>query len=212
MKKIFIISGMMLALFGCTHTPNNDCLPDGWLPMPQEKIKSYFLINENDVVTYISENNETVSFRCYTTLYDYYPYCEFGNEEETPETGPSLGLPCESCRDFIRMECTSNSNKLDFSLDIYENRSRLVVAYSIGYNTGNTVLGTYGLLEKWFENDNKKDRGMGYAKYPNEFMEYLTDTIELRYRESNELMGILVSGVGLAWFTDYNGVKWYLQE
>jgi len=202
MKRFFIALSIIVLAFGCERSD----FPDGWLPMPEERIKSYFPIKETDTVTYISENNETLSYRCYVYAYNYHPYWQKGK-------GQQRGIHYDNLSCGVSLQCISNPNKyLDYSLDILLNRIRLCVYYGFKDNINGDEVRNGGGLDKGFETDHKKDKGMGYPKYPNEFIEYLTDTIELRNRDTEELTGILVSGKGLAWFTDHEGVKWYLQE
>ncbi|MDR1544743.1 MAG: hypothetical protein LBS50_10150 [Prevotellaceae bacterium] len=207
MKKLFIIliGGL---LFACKPVnPNQSCLPEGWSPMPEEKIKSFFQNNENDIVTYISENGETLSFKCELPSYNYHSYCENEIGEEDPEAGESKFLHYEEHSSYITFKCSSNSARLSYSLAVWANRTRLTIHYS--YRIGDND--NYGVLEREFKKDDSKDKGMGYPKNPNEFIPFLTDTIELRRIDTNELTGILVSGKGLAWFKDHEGVKWTLQ-
>ena len=193
MKHRILILFSVVLLSGCNPLNPDTGLPYGWLPIPKERIKSYFP-QKNDTVTYISENNETLSYRCYISGYRYHPY----GEKDTK-------IPDEDFFYDNGLECTSDASKrLDCNLLIGCNRTYL-------YITG-SYPGNWGVFEKRFENDYKKDQGAGYPKYPNEFIEYLTDTIEFINRDTDELTGILVSGKGLAWFTDHEGVKWYLQK
>lgn len=72
---------------------------------------------------------------------------------------------------------------------------------------------TVGVINSMLEIDDAKGQGLGWPLYPNQFMDYLTDTIELKnVNNKNETYGILVAGKGLVWFTSQNGVKWHLQE
>lgn len=200
MKQKIIILLSIVFLSGCSPFNSDTGLPEGWLPV-KDKIKSYFPVNENDVITYISENNETLSFICYEYSYYHHPYSQKGK-------GQQRGIHHEECSCSAEFECTSNSNiNLGYHMSIEINRTRLITGY------GSNINGAYGgSLYKKFENDYQKDKGLGYPMYPNEVLEYLTDTIELRQQDTDKLTGILVSDVGLAWFTDGDGVKWYLQE
>ena len=50
-------------------------------------------------------------------------------------------------------------------------------------------------------------------KNPNEFIDYLTDTIVLtQSNDPEKTMGMLVAGKGLVWFTDSDGIRWTLKE
>ena len=199
-KVIFLLSIVFLS--GCNPLNPDTKLPYGWLPMPEDKIKSYFPIKENDTITYVSENNETLSFECCVYGYNYHPYWQKGQ-----------GIYYDDCGCGVRLLCiSSSSGSLNYLLDVMGNRTRLNSSYVFNDIIDGKLAGIAGIFDKEFETDHKKDKGMGYPKYPNEFIEYLMDTIELRKRDTEELTGILVSGKGLAWFTDHEGVKWYLQE
>ena len=204
-QNIFILFSIVF-LSGCNPLNPDTQLPYGWLPMPEEKIKSYFPIKENDTVTYISENNETLSFECCVYSYGYSPYWQ-------KREGKNKGLHTDGCSCMVRLQrIFSSSGSLNYFLGVMDNRTRLNISYIFNDIIDGNLCGIVGIFDKEFETDHKKDKGMGYPKYPNEFIEYLTDTIELRKRDTEELTGILVSGKGLAWFTDHEGVKWYLQE
>jgi hypothetical protein len=180
-------------------------LPEGWLPMPQEQIKSYFPVNEGETITYVSENNETATFTCYLKTYDYHPYyTEY--KDDGKNGGISKYVPYDDCRASIDFKSEEIPYRLGYYIDVIANRTMLDIGGGFyGYS------GSGGRIDLWFENDNSKNRGMGWPKYPNEFMQYLTDEIEFPNRDGN-IAAVLKSGKGLIWFLDYAGVKWTLQE
>ena len=202
---------MALIFTGCKPQLNTG-LPDGWLPMPEEQIKSYFPVKEGDTVVYISENSETMSFHCYGKSYNYHPY--YYKPDDDGENGEISGfVPYDECKASVDFTSTSensrgNTMSLSCTVKIYANRLMLII--SGGTVEADTNYGG-GVIRLEFENDDSKDRGMGYPKYPNEFMQYLTDEIQLPDSNGNTA-AVLKSGKGLIWFTDYTGVKWYLQE
>ena len=205
---------MMFVFTGCKPELSTG-LPDGWLPMPEEQIKSYFPVKEGDTVTYISEENETILFYCYRKCYNYYPYYNPEPYDDGQNGEISGYLPCDDAIASLDFKSTTENSRgkimiMWYGIHITGNRTILHipgVTSEAGTNYGR------GILYLEFENDPKKDKGMGWPKYPNEFMQYLTDEIELPDwdREGN-IAAVLKSGKGLIWFTDYTGVKWYLQE
>jgi len=212
MKRLIYVAVMALIFMGCKPPVNPaNRLPDGWLPMPEEQIKSYIPVNEGDVVTYISENNETMLFRCCTKTYRYHPY--YAEYEDDGQNGNISGYaPYDEVNaglDFISTSENSRGNKMimEVSINIYGNRTLLDIIGGVA----EADIGSGGAIRLEFENDPKKSQGMGWPKYPNEFMQYLTDEIQLPDKNGN-IAAVLKAGKGLIWFTDYTGVKWYLQE
>ena len=203
MKKSILFAGIVLCLISCKPQTING-LPEGWLEIPKELIKSYFF--HGNSITYISENSDIKTFENEFSYY-YMPYdmSTYKVEWEEGENEPDIseGVPCELLSVRNNLKNVSINDYLDIFLDIDLNRTKLFIAYKL-------VQGFGGIYEVRFENDPKKNQGMGYPKNPNEFLEHLTDTINLTYDE--KLMGQLVAGKGLIWFTDANGIKWYLKE
>lgn len=111
---------------------------------------------------------------------------------------------------------TEDRNGLYTHFDLGSNRITLYICYKytirivIPSEPYYETIEAFGSFQKEFENNLSKDKGMGYPKNPNEFLEYLTDTIDLSH--NNKIMGQLVAGKGLVWFTDNNGVIWNLAE
>lgn len=192
-KKIFLTLGFIVLVLGCVKkvlVDNNTGLPLGWQPMPIEKIKKYFTVATSETVTYVSENGISRQYKCVGFDFDY-----FNNLGECYSA-------CSKCSQYELFHIGSSFNsktgeKLKYSINTGVNRINL----KIGYNN-NT-------LEKEFEQDNSK----GWAKNPNELINYLKDTIEIPSRNNpQKIMGILVAGKGLVWFTDADGIKWTLKE
>ena len=96
----------------------------------------------------------------------------------------------------------------EYGINIYDNRTRMKVSYDYNYpkvKKGNFI--------REFEQDKTKDMGIGWPKNPNEFIDYLTDTIVLtQSNDPEKTMGMLVAGKGLVWFTDADGIRWTLKE
>ena len=104
---------------------------------------------------------------------------------------------------------------LKSDIDIVMNRIRANISYNHSYyNHKNEIKKSCGgVVDKWFEQDKTKNMGMGWPKNPNEFIDYLTDTIVLTQSNNPEkTMGMLVAGKGLVWFTDSDGIRWTLKE
>ncbi len=192
-KKIFLTLGLIVLVLGCVKkvlVDNNTGLPFGWQAMPLEKIKKYFPVSASETVTYVSENGVSRQYKCVDFDFDY-----FNNLGECYSA-------CSKCSQYELFHISSNFNSttgelLKYYITTGVNRTNLTV----GYNNN--------VLEKEFEEDSSKD----WAKNPNEFIDYLTDTIEIPGRDNpQKIMGILVLGKGLVWFTDEDGVKWTLKE
>ncbi len=185
--------GLIVLVFGCVKkvlVDNNTGLPFGWQAMPLEKIKKYFPVSASETVTYVSENGVSRQYKCVDFDFDY-----FNNLGECYSA-------CSKCSQYELFHISSNFNSttgkpLKYYITTGVNRTNL----KVGYNNN--------VLEKEFEEDSSKD----WAKNPNEFIDYLTDTIEIPGRDNpQKIMGILVLGKGLVWFTDEDGVKWTLKE
>ncbi len=185
--------GLIVLVFGCVKkvlVDNNTGLPFGWQAMPLEKIKKYFPVSASETVTYVSENGVSRQYKCVDFDFDY-----FNNLGECYSA-------CSKCLQYEHFHISSNFNSttgepLKYYITTGVNRTNL----KVGYNNN--------ALEKEFEEDSSKD----WAKNPNEFIDYLTDTIEIPGRDNpQKIMGILVLGKGLVWFTDEDGVKWTLKE
>lgn len=200
-KKIFLTLGLIVLVFGCVKkvlVDNNTGLPFGWQAMPLEKIKKYFPVAASETVTYVSENGVSRQYKCID--FDFKYFNDFG----------VCYSACSKCSPSEHFNIGSEFNSttgdvLRYSISVVGNRTLLGIRYK-----NNDLLGN---LEKEFENDKAKNMGMGWAKNPNEFIDYLTDTIEIPGRDNpQKIMGILVLGKGLVWFTDEDGVKWTLKE
>ena len=203
---------MLVMLISCEPQIING-LPKGWLEMPKELIQSYFF--RGNSITYISENNDIKTFENeFNYHYEPYDMSTYDVVWEDGEEEPDIpkNVPHEELNISNDLKGVNIDNYLKVYLLIWNNRTKLTILYQFSnerisgsiddYSGGNYVVD--------FENNPKKDEGMGYPKKPNEVFEHLTDTINLTY--DGKLMGQLVAGKGLIWFTDDNGIKWYLKE
>ena len=213
--KIFLILNVLLLVGCCKKVSLNPQtgLPWGWNPMPHERIKSYFPLNVGTQVTYISEKGENKVFKC-TDLYYHYQNT-FGNSYGMF----SKFVPYEDCSYSMKLEYFKDKyygkEFLKSDIDIVMNRIRANISYNHSYyNHKNEIKKSCGgVVDKWFEQDKTKNMGMGWPKNPNEFIDYLTDTIVLTQSNNPEkTMGMLVAGKGLVWFTDSDGIRWALKE
>ena len=217
MKKFILIFGLIMFVSCVPHYING--LPEGWLELPKEKIKSYFF--HSDSVTFISENSDIKTF---ANIFNYYyePYDISSGKEEIiwdegePEPSMLEGVPYEELLVGNLLKNVSTDERLNIKCNIH-NRVRLHISYifSSKYISGSTAPyqsgGGYVVRFETDPKNNDKTIG-GYPKYPNEVFEHFTDTINLMGGDGDVLMGQLVAGKGLIWFTDPLGVKWYLQE
>lgn len=214
--KIVFLLATSLMIFGCNHNniPNDPetCLPEGWLPMPQGKIMSYIPARNNSTVIYVSENGDTMTFKGNHYAFDYdNAFCD---DFSADEGDINKGIPYELMRSSIRLyQENGKKEHLEMSISINQ-RTIMIVAYDYYYTDVNgNYCSVVGWINMMLENDSSKDQGLGWPKYPNQFMDYLTDTIELKNMNNpNETYGMLVAGKGLVWFTGANGLKWYLHD
>jgi hypothetical protein len=180
--------------------------------MPHERIKSYFPLNVGTQITYISEKGENKVFKC-TDLYYHYQNT-FGNSNGMF----SKFVPYEDCNASVNLATKSNNNiysEILFArIIIGINRINLSLSYAYSYKQESVVTKQRSAtIYKEFEQDKTKNMGMGWPKNPNEFIDYLADTIVLTQSNNPEkTMGMLVAGKGLVWFTDSDGIRWTLKE
>jgi len=212
--KIFLIINILLLVGCCKKVSLNPQtgLPWGWNPMPHERIRSYFPLNVGTQVTYISEKGENKVFKC-TDLYYHYQNT-FGNSNGMF----SKFVPYEDCNASVNLATKSNNNiysEILFArIIIGINRINLSLSYAYSYKQESVVTKQRSAtIYKEFEQDKTKNMGMGWPKNPNEFIDYLADTIVLTQSNNPEkTMGMLVAGKGLVWFTDSDGIRWTLKE
>lgn len=129
-------------------------------------------------------------------------------------------VPYEDCNASVNLATKSNNNiysEILFArIIIGINRINLSLSYAYSYSYKQESVVTKqrsATIYKEFEQDKTKDMGMGWPKNPNEFIDYLTDTIVLAQSNNPEkTMGMLVAGKGLVWFTDSDGIRWTLKE
>ncbi|KGN82650.1 hypothetical protein HW49_01180 [Porphyromonadaceae bacterium COT-184 OH4590] len=184
-------------------------LPWGWDPMPHERIRSYFPMEEGKFVTYISENGNSKTFKCISSYYEYSN--TFGECNSFNKCAPNEKLDVaikfkssneNSIKEYLEYHIISFSNRTHFSLFYIDYLYR---------DKGDNNERCGGGIHKMFEIDTSK--WTTWPKNPNEFMSYFTDTIILpKHDQPEKAMGILVTGKGLVWFTDYDGIKWTLKE
>ena len=204
--KIFLILNILLLVGCCKKVSLNPQtgLPWGWNPMPHERIKSYFPLKDGTNVMYMSEK-KVKEFRCVLTKYNYNN--TFGENYFII----SKRLPYENCNVYVKLQRIKDGlllDEMEYGINIYDNRTRMKVSYDYNYpkvKKGNFI--------REFEQDKTKDMGIGWPKNPNEFIDYLTDTIVLtQSNDPEKTMGMLVAGKGLVWFTDSDGIRWTLKE
>ena len=204
--KIFLILNILLLVGCCKKVSLNPQtgLPWGWTPMPHERIKSYFPLTDGTNVMYMSEK-KVKEFRCVLMKYNYNN--TFGENYFII----SKRLPYENCNVYVKLQRIKDGlllDEMEYGINIYDNRTRMKVSYDYNYpkvKKGNFI--------REFEQDKTKDMGIGWPKNPNEFIDYLTDTIVLTQSNNPEkTMGMLVAGKGLVWFTDSDGIRWALKE
>lgn len=219
MRRIkFIILAIPFLLMACKPTTpiNNDtCLPEGWEPLQRDVIRSYFMLDK-DTLKYVSEEGGELYFYHNEDTYVNETYintfCKDNDEEEKEgsEGEESEEIPYESYSIANRYQNSDQKTlTLDFMLHQRIDFSCICIYSEPGNNitTHNKMLG-YFMVE--LENDDKKSQGLGWPKNPNEYKSYLTATIQLK-DDNGIIVGELVSGRGLVWFTDSSGKRWDLR-
>lgn len=209
--KLFLMLCILLFTGCCKRVSINPQtgLPWGWEPMPHERIKSYFPIEEGKFVTYISENGKSKTFKCINAYYEYsntfgecYSFNKCAPNEDLDATVRFQYLNENSIKEYLEYHIISFANRTHFSLFYIDYLYR-------DKKDDNERCG--GGIYKMFEID--KSMWTTWPKNPNEFMSYFIDTIVLpKHNQPEKTMGILVAGKGLVWFTDEDGVKWTLKE
>ncbi len=205
MKKFILVLSVAMAIFACKPTNpvnSNTCLPDGWQPLDTARIKSYFFDSNRQSVVYISQNGKNMILPKDTYDCDYTnTFCDKSDYDPDPDGGASSGVPYEDFSIYSRYYDLEKQINLQISSSLDQ---RLSLNFKFKFQ------GYLGSFRVEMENDPQQSQGIGWPKNPEEYKTHLTDTIQLK--NSGIVVGELVAGRGLIWFTDKDGVKWTLQE
>ncbi len=175
--------------------------------MPHDKIKSYIPFNDGQKALYVSETGDSLDL-----IFDHYQFVYDNTFCDNIPPG-SEAIPYESVSLSIMF---SNRNEKVSGYMGLRVRQRVVLETWFKFKDADVSGDSDGISAKFWkelENDDSQDQGADCPRYPNEFMDYLTDTIVLTngYNEA-ETYALLVAGRGIVWFVGDNGVKWYLQD
>lgn len=215
--KVLFLYALLFALMGCSHNaPRPDvnpetCLPEGWQPMPQDRVKAYIPFNDGDKALYISDNGDSL-----VLMFDHYQFVYRNTFCDIIRPG-SEALPYESIG--VSIMFSNRDEKINGYISFYMCQ-RVFLAAFFHFTDSDVAGDSDGIAADFREelaNDESLDQGAGWPRYPNEFVEHLTDTIVLKngYNPTGpetETYALLVSGRGIIWFVDSNGVKWHLQD
>ena len=191
MKKIFFFVSILLLLSNCDR---NVYKTYNWKKFPIERFESYFPYSRGETIKFVSENFDTI-------VIDIDAY-NIANEFQVCKENIKEQFWGEIVDYYIFDFVTYSPDRYKFCTWGHStNRHHISFGAEIGYGLNVGVS-----FEKEFPYD---ENYMPYDE--NEVFTYLIDTITLK----NSTVGntaYIVSGKGLVYFTDNNGIKWYLKE